>query len=89
MSKLRATMTISRIDLTIVEFLMEVDTLGQSITEWNEAYWQMELDTLETWLLEGDKQEEEWQEFNGQWRKAAATWTLTFGLGGNKMPPKR
>jgi hypothetical protein len=89
MSKLRATLTITRVSPTEAEFVMDVDTSMQSITEWNQAYWRLEMDIAESWLLRGDKQEAEWQEFDQQWRRAARLWCVTFGVGGNKMPPPR
>lgn len=86
MSKLRATMTIRRIDITNVDFVMEVDTIGQIIAEWNEIHWRMELETLQSWLLEGDKQEARWRAFGKQCRRANWYYIGTFGLFGTRMP---
>ncbi|MES2464401.1 MAG: hypothetical protein V4671_27895 [Armatimonadota bacterium] len=69
--QLRSELSLSRINLTHVEFVLRALTsTGQTITAWNELYWQRELESLETWLLVGDTQEEEWQAFNRQCHKA-------------------
>jgi hypothetical protein len=69
MSRLRTTITVTRLDLTRVEFVMEVNTAAQIITEWNEEHWRREMETLESWLMEGDKKEDEWQRFHERCRK--------------------
>jgi hypothetical protein len=88
-SKLQATLSIVRNSPSEMYCVMIVDTSYQIITEWNEAYWRMEMDTLESWLLHHNKREAEWEEFNKQWRRAAVQWTRTVGRRGGKMPPQR
>lgn len=74
-------------DETLVQFEMHVDTWAQHISEWNRAYWLLELATAESWLLHGDKQEAEWRRFLAASRKAALIWSLTLGHKGSEMPP--
>ena len=57
MSKLMATLTVSRMDEAEIECVLEIDTYAQYITSGNKAYWQREMDTFESWLLRGDKKE--------------------------------
>jgi hypothetical protein len=86
---LRTTLTLSRVDLTHVEFTLTVETsMGQVITEWNEAYWCRELSSLEKWLLEGDTQEDEWRSFNRLCHRAHWGFGISLGPGGNKIPPE-
>lgn len=88
MSKLMCTLTVSRTNSTEIVCILDVNTFMQGITEWNKAYWQLELDTLESWLLQGDKREAEWQAFLRGVRKAAIQWTFSGGRSERKMPPK-
>lgn len=88
MGKLRAHLTVSRTGPTEIECVLDVDTSYQDITEWNEAYWHLEIDTLESYLLRGDLREDEWRQFQRDSRAAAWQWTLSLTQRGRKMPPK-
>lgn len=88
MGKLRAQLTVSRTGSTEIECVLDVDTRYQDITEWNKAYWHLEMDTLESYLLRGDLREDEWQKFQRSSRAAAWQWTLSLTQRGRKMPPK-
>ena len=42
---------------------LDVNTSMQHITAWNEAHWLLELDTFESFILNGDMKEQEWTVF--------------------------
>lgn len=86
MGKLAATLTIECKSPDAIECVMVVNTVFQDITEWNQAYWQLEMESFESWLLHGDKKEAEWSEFLNGSRRAAIEWTLSCGRFGRKMP---
>ena len=88
MSKLLADLTISRSNETQLFCVLDVNISCQDITEWNKAYWQLEMDTLESYLLYNDERENEWQEFSKNSLKAAWQWSLSFRLLGRKFPRK-
>ena len=88
MSKLLANLTISQIGPNEIVCQLDVDTRGQDITDWNKAYWQLEMDTLESSLLHGDQKEETWQQFRKDSKAAAWQWSLSFARFGRKMPRK-
>ena len=88
MSKLLADLTISQIAPHEISCQLDVDTRGQDITEWNEGYWRLEMDTLESYLLCGDQKEAEWQQFRKDSRAAAWQWSLSLTWLGRKMPRK-
>jgi hypothetical protein len=86
MSKLLADLTIRKTKANEISCQLDVDTCGQDITEWNKAYWQLELDTLESYLLYGDQKTEEWKQFLRNSRAAAWQWSLSLTWLGRKMP---
>jgi hypothetical protein len=85
-SRLAADLTISRTGEANIECVLNVDTRYQDIVEWSEAYWRLEMDTLETYLLRGDQREQEWQQFREDARAAAWKWVLSCTLLGRNMP---
>jgi len=88
MGKFLANLTISQVGPTELLCQLDVDTRGQDITEWNRAYWGLEMDTLESFLLHGDQKEEEWEQFLKESKAAAWQWSLSFRRLGRKMPRK-
>ncbi|MCW3062781.1 MAG: YopJ Serine/Threonine acetyltransferase protein [Capsulimonas sp.] len=84
MSKLVAILMIDHVKDGEVICVLDVDTSFQAITEWNAAYWGLEMDTFESVLLHGDAREQEWREFQKNSRAAAWRWTLSFTLLGHK-----
>lgn len=88
MSKLRADLTITKTGPGDIGCVLDVNTRYQDITEWNEAYWRLEMDTLENYLLHDDQREEEWRQFRGASRAAAWQWSLSFTRLGRRLPPK-
>jgi hypothetical protein len=82
MSKLRSKLTVTRSGPTEIECTLDVNTAMQRITDWNMAYWRLEMDTLESWLLSGDLKQEEWARHEVGAHKADVAWTLSGGKGG-------
>ena len=83
--KLLTTLAIARPSPVEVLCLLEVDTRFQTLVEWNHAYWQLELDTQESFLFRNDLKEAIWHEFERDSRRAFAIWTATGGILGNKL----
>jgi hypothetical protein len=88
MTRLRADLSISPVRPDLISLTLTVHTAFQHITEWNRAYWDLEMATCESFLLRDDIRETEWVEFRKANRKAAILWTLTMSLGGRQMPTK-
>ena len=88
MSKIMAKITITVSEQNEVRCVLEINPVMQKITEWNKAWWDLEMDSFATFLLQNDEQVEKWQEFLPQYYKAARVWMSTAGLKGNKIPPK-
>ena len=88
MSRLRADLRIQSPEPERIYLTLTVCTVFQQITEWNRAYWELELATCESFLQRGDLRETQWTEFRKANRRAALVWTFTMGLGGQRMPGK-
>lgn len=88
MSKLMTKLTISRASPVDFTCSMHVNTIMQDITEWNKAYWQYEMDTLESWLLHDDMKVNEWEEYSSGAREASVKWVVSGRSAGRKFPPK-
>ena len=88
MSKLVAHLTISASSPALLECVMEIDGRYQDLTDWNEAYWHLEMETLESYLLTGDQKGPEWRQFQRDSRAAAWQWSLSGTKLGRKLPPK-
>jgi hypothetical protein len=86
MSKLMSGITISVSPQNEVECQLQVNTIFQIITDYNKAWWNLEMETFETFLLRNDEQEERWKVFRANHKRAAQAWSLSFGLRGNKIP---
>ena len=86
MSKLTTNLTISRSKGCLIECKLEINTVMQEITHFNRAYWQLELDTLESWLLFGFKRDAEWREFHNAVRKESVNWAVKKTLTGSGLP---
>ena len=67
---------------------LSVNTFMQIITEYNRAWWDLEMEMFESFLLETDEQDERWERFLVNHKKAAIIWALSSGFAGNKMPPE-
>ena len=88
-TRLSAELSISSQQSSGIDLVLTVNTAFQQITEWNRAFWDLEMATCESFVLHGDRREAEWDEFmRGYWR-AAIIWTLTLSLGGRRIPQKK
>ena len=88
MSKLMSELTITVSAENQVHCVLKVNTFMQIITEYNKAWWNLEMETFESYLLQTDEQDERWEKFKSNDKKAAIAWTLTSGLVGNRIPPE-
>jgi hypothetical protein len=68
---------------------MGIDGRYQDITEWNEAYWHLEMATLESYLLTDDMKKQEWLQFKRDSGAANWQWSLSLTKRGWKMPQKK
>jgi hypothetical protein len=84
-AKLRATLSIARANPADVLFLMEVDTRFQVIVEWDHRYWELEMETLESFLRRDDIQETRWKEFRRDSARSFLLWGATGGLMGKRL----
>ena len=89
MARLPAELSISSTQSGHLDLAMVVHTAFQQITEWNRAFWELEMASCESFLLHGDKRDTEWLAFRKANRKATIIWTFTFTLGGRKMPKNK
>jgi hypothetical protein len=87
-AKLRATLSVARINPTEALFLMEVDTRFQVVVEWNLRYWELEMETLESFLRRNDLQERRWREFRRDSTRSFLLWGATGGLVGGRLPSR-
>jgi hypothetical protein len=83
--KLLCTLSIARTSHTEVLCLLEIDTRYQIIVEWNRRYWELEFDTLESFLFRNDLREQEWRTFERDSSRAFALWMATGGLLGRHL----
>ena len=88
MTRLRADLSVGSVQPGRIDLAMAVHTAFQQVTEWNRAFWDLEMATCESFVLHGDSREAEWIEFTRANRRANIIWTLTLALGGRKIPKK-
>jgi hypothetical protein len=88
MSRLRADLKICPLQSDRVSIVLTEITIFQQITQWNQMFWKLEMNTCESFLLRGDLRERDWNKFLKDNRKAAIAWALTMGLGGQRVPQK-
>ncbi len=67
---------------------LRVNTMMQVMTEWNEEFLKLELDTFESYLLNSDMKEAMWQRFIEAYNKAGGSWIMTQGKEGTKIRPE-
>jgi hypothetical protein len=70
-----------------VHCVLDVDTILQRITEYNRAWWDLEMETFESFLLRSDEQEAKWQAFLASHHNASLAWAASFGILGSQVPP--
>jgi hypothetical protein len=87
MSKLMAELSIKVSSENRISCVLEVNPFMQHITDWNKAWWNLEMESFESFLLNGNEQVEKWKHFTAAHQKAASVWSFTFGLRGNEPSP--
>jgi hypothetical protein len=70
-----------------IHCVLDVDTVLQHVTEYNRAWWNLELETFESFLLRNDEQTAKWQVFLQSHYSASLAWTFSLGMLGNRMQP--
>lgn len=90
MSKLitNLTLTISPMEPYEVSCCLDVDTRFQVVTEWNKEYWQLEMDTFESYLLYGDQKKGGWDQLRRESRALDYLWVLSLGWIERRPPHK-
>src|SRR5438105_2728451 len=86
-SELMAEVTITFDDSAGVRCVLVVDRSFQIVTDWNRAWWELELETFESFLVSRDEQPHRWQVFKEAHRRAAWDWALSVGMRGRKISP--
>lgn len=71
-----------------VHCILTVNTFMQIITDYNRAWWNLEMEIFKSFLLQTDEQDARWEKFKDNYKNAAIAWTLSSGIVGNKMPPE-
>lgn len=87
MSDLMSKLTINVSAENEIRCALRVNTFMQFITEYNRAWWNLEMEMFESFLIETDEQDERWEKFLVNHKKASIVWALSAGFAGNKMPP--
>lgn len=88
MSKLMSKLTVSISPKNEVHCILTVNTFMQIITDYNRAWWNLEMEIFKSFLLQTDEQDARWEKFKDNYKNAAIAWTLSSGIVGNKMPPE-
>ena len=86
MARLGTELTICQEESSRISVTMKVCTLWQIITEWNRKYFDLEMETCESFLRSGDLRKSEWASFTKGHRKANFLWTVTLGICGQSPP---
>jgi len=86
MSRVRADLNIRPSHSGRISLALTIYTAFQKVSEWNWAFWELEMATCKSFLLRGDLRELEWIQFRKGHRKAGLIWTFTLGIGGRRMP---
>lgn len=82
------TLTISPMEPYKVICSLDVDTRFQIVTDWNKEYWQLELDTFESYLLHGDQKKGEWDQLRKESKALDGLWVLSLGWFRHRIPRK-
>lgn len=88
MARLATVLTICPGTSNQISVTMKVCTMWQIITEWNRKYFDLEMETCESFLLTGDLREIEWAAFTKEHRKANFLWSITLGICGHTLPAR-
>ena len=61
--------------------VLDIATTFQIITSWNRRYWQLELDTFESFLLRGERRQAEWASYSTRANKADCLTSIAIFVG--------
>jgi hypothetical protein len=86
-TELRTSLTITRPDPSLVLCQMQVDTYFQIVTEWDQEYWNLEMDAFVRLLKVGHSHSAYWDDFMTAYRESVTTRKLSLGFRGNTLPP--
>ncbi|ERJ13261.1 hypothetical protein [Haloplasma contractile] len=59
---------------------LDINTMFQMITAANKRYWELELQTYKSAILNNDYREDDWIDFKQQQNKSNIGWTLLFAF---------
>ncbi|MHB8084707.1 MAG: hypothetical protein ACYDHZ_02640 [Dehalococcoidia bacterium] len=75
---------ITRVSITVsfqndLHCITEINTTGQILTKMNRAYWDLELDTFRSYILNGDMQIDLWNKYKKDSKQSALSWIFSAG----------
>jgi hypothetical protein len=76
MTKLRAELTVTY-SAGHIHARIAVNTVGQTVTEWNRAWWLIEMCIFESWVVDDNPQAERWQAFLDAYHNHAKSFSVT------------
>lgn len=85
MSKVRASLKMSPIGQNRINVELHVRTFGQQITQWNRAYWRLEIVEVHHLLLGCGNIPEVWSRFLNDSRQASISWTFSLMKYGQQL----
>lgn len=88
MRKLRGRITVSGDGSGRVGVELHINTLGQQVTEWNRAFWRLELVELCAVTSGRAPIAEVWARYSQPRRRSAILWSLTGALFGRRLTPE-
>ncbi len=81
----KATLLMTWTEPHSLDCCIHVNTAFQDMTDWTKAYFDFEMRTLETFLLEDDLQDELWKSFHSGFNLAALRWSMSGMMLGRRM----
>lgn len=83
-AKVKSELTISCYEASF-DCLLRVDTRLQDMTDWTKAFFHLEMNTFESFLLYHDRQDQLWSSFFREFDAAFVRWYMTFMFAGRRM----
>lgn len=81
MKNIMTKLTITRVNESRISCIFEINTIFQNITDWNKAFWKLELVTYESYLLKNDMKELLWSRYYEAAKKADKDLLISAALG--------
>jgi hypothetical protein len=88
MRRLRARIVVSADESGSLCVLLDVNTIGQAITEWNQAVWRLELVEVHRVLCGQPRLEDVWERLRDSSRWTSFLWMLTSTGKGTRLSPE-